>query len=208
MIGPEELAKLNLHPDTLKRFDDLIASKEPKPGRIHIPVTPQAMLLIGYIIVQWGHLQETIEFEIVRMPPAHPYPPIRYETKYKVAHLQQIAPQLLANARPGALDLYLRNLNRILNHRGMRDALTHGSYSLQDNEGFEGAVVQYKRHKYRLKYARLSQIGDEIGQCAAFLFNFWDWVHAERGRAVTESLLQKLLERDRSRMALDTPDRP
>jgi hypothetical protein len=208
MIGPEKLERLNVHPDTLKRFDDLIASKGPKAGRFHIPVTAQAMLLIGYVIVQWGNLQHTIDFEIVRLPPDPAGKPIRHETKYKVGHLRAVAPRYLADARPNALQLYLRNLDQIERHKGIRDALAHGSYSVVDNEGFPGAVVQYKAHKIRLPYQTMQKVGDEIGQSTAFLFNFWDWVHAEQGRAVTESLLRRLLERAREHRDPETPDTP
>lgn len=158
-------------------------------------ISPEALALVGLIMVQWSHLQSQIEFEIMWM--AGPDDKIRHEAKHQLGFLRDAAPRYLADARPGALEHYQRNLSQIFRFKGIRDALAHGSMSLKDNEGFPGVVVAYKQHKLKLTMARLAEVADGISLCAGFFFGFRDWLSAATHLQMLEALLQTQIERER-----------
>jgi hypothetical protein len=163
---------------------------------------------IGHIVVQWGALLTTIDIEtdFIRGMPGMTdglrNEQIRSEAKWKLDFLRRSAEVAFEGCRAGATKSYQRNISHICRHKGVRDALAHGTFSQQDNEGFSGAVVHYKRRKLWLSMRLLSATARGIGECNGFLFSFRDWLHAEQ--------MLKMLQasRERSLGHTDPPTNP
>src|SRR4051794_32560319 len=136
---PDELASLIRESGLAMkaRLGELAKQKDPG-GSLLTSLNDEAMKWIGYIVSQWGMLEDQIETQIV-WHSQHPAVPEelakgtpRREFRQRLAHLGKLASATLANERPEALPAFQRNLSRIANFKQVRDHLVHGHYSLQD----------------------------------------------------------------------------
>ncbi|MGB3147341.1 MAG: hypothetical protein WBA91_06235, partial [Paracoccaceae bacterium] len=109
--------------------------KPPLTGTI--PAIDQtAMLLIGYNIVQWSMLCDSVEFtcKFWSMFPEVPADirdeRVRPEIKYRIAYLERVAELAFRGKEKGAARYLAENFAKIQRAKHIRDALAHGSFEL------------------------------------------------------------------------------
>lgn len=178
-------------------LDFLIPYSGPKPRVIGftMSVTPEAMALIGHIVVQWGHLIEHIQLQIKfkgKLPQVSPElreRKMRHEATQQIKHLRDIAAELYVNERPTAVAEFNRLLDEILKLKDTRDAMVHGTFALADNKDPNIVGVHFRGKTLAFSLTTLKQTAEKIGLATGTLLEFDSWVNYEKTRASFEKLL-------------------
>lgn len=170
-------------------FDEWYGGKKPRRIDFNLSVSPDCMMAVGFIALQWAALGSTLQFQINfksrfdGVPSNLGSATVRREAKYQIQHLRALGPHLYKGSRDTAakeFDAILSDIDRL---KGVRDKLVHGTYSENDNRDPNELTVHYKGRKSTMKLAYLHKVAVEIGQANAALMQFDQWANYHQARA-------------------------
>jgi hypothetical protein len=178
----------------------------PKPPRhaMNVPLDAEMLSYIGLIIVQWTNVCTLIQQEMSLLSPDHAVPldlragPLRREMKYEIEHLKKLAGYVYQGGRAGGLDLYFRNLDKIMQIKDLRDGLAHGEYHASKNYDPSVLVVMFRGEFRRYTRQRLASISYAAGETAAFLLNFSSWHFYENQKIGMEAFFARKHSEDQA----------
>ncbi|MEH6497266.1 MAG: hypothetical protein V7740_16095 [Pseudomonas marincola] len=154
---------------------------------------------IGSVIVQWSQLEQQFGF-FINMTKAQPAVPAELRSKdigqgaeRQLKHARKVGKVAYKNKRDGNASTELeRIIAEIMELKGVRDALAHGTFAKNNNANSNAITVHHKSENKTYSLDEIADTGQRIGECTSAMLEFHMWadidIHLELHRKLTEMI--------------------